>query len=208
MVGHLLPPPAASAVPRSRWRLAASTAAMRSLAGFAGALAAGVALMCAPHARADEIDGLRDLNLQVYGRLDQHCLLGSISDADFGDLTRAGMRAESRVALDCNVPINVKISAANGALANTRHPEGQGPFAGSIGYNLAVRIPVRRPAHDMMTRDFESRDLAGAGQTFNTGDGIAVDGMSLKVALEPVTNQAGLLAGRYTETIEITVTPS
>jgi spore coat protein U-like protein len=188
--------------------LAGSMAATRSLAGLASALAAGAALMFAPHAHANEIDGLRDLNLQVYGHLDQHCLLGSIDDADFGDLTRPGKRAESHIALNCNVPISVKISAAHGALANERHPEGQGPFAGSVDYSLEVRVPVRRPAHDMMVRNFESRDLAGAGQSFNTGDGIAVDGMNLRVALEPVTNQAGLLAGRYSETIEITVTPS
>ena len=197
---------AASRRDRSSPRAAVNT--LRASTVLVGAAAALTGLMLASQVRADEIDGLRDLHLQVYGRLDQHCLLGSISGADFGDITRSGLRAESRVALDCNVPINVKISAANGALANARHPEGQGPFAGSVDYNLEVRIPVRRPAHDMVVHDFESHTLAGAGQTFNTGDGIAVDGMNLNVALEPVTSQAGLLAGHYSETIEITVTPS
>lgn len=196
-----LPSPLASATRFSPLRMATVA---HLLALFV--LVAGAAL--ASQAHADEIDGLRDLNLQVYGRLDQHCILGSISNADFGDLTRPGMRADSHLALDCNVPINVKISAANGALANSRHPEGQGPFAGSVDYNVEVQLPIRRPAHDVMVKHFESRDLAGAGQTFNTGEAIAVDGMNLRVALEPVTSTAGLLAGHYSETIEITVTPS
>jgi spore coat protein U-like protein len=183
-------------------------ATLLCFAMLAGALAAGAALAFAADARADEIDGLRDLSLQVYGHLDQHCVLGSVDDADFGDLTHPGKHAESHVALDCNVPINVKISATNGALANDRHPQGQGPYAGSVPYSLEVRIPVRRPANDIMTRSFESKDLVGGGQTFDTGGGIAVDGMSLEVALAPPDSPAGLLAGRYSETIEITVTPS
>jgi spore coat protein U-like protein len=180
----------------------------RALATLGVVLAVGAALALATHARADEIDGLRDVKLQVFGQLDQHCLIGKIDDADFGDLTRPGLRTDSRVALDCNVPINVKISAAHGAIANERYPQGQGPYAGAVPYRLEVRIPVRRPEHDVVTRSFDSQDLVAAGQTVNTGDGIAVDGMNLSVALSPPTNQAGLLAGHYSETIEITVTPS
>lgn len=192
---------------RSAWS-APRASSLRSFALFAGALAAGGALALASHARADEVDGLRSLNLQVYGHLDQHCALGKIDDADFGDLTRTGMRAESRVGLDCNVPINVNISAAHGAIAHERYPQGQGPYAGSVPYRLEVQIPVRRPAHDVVTRSFEGGDLVAAGQTINTGDGIAVDGMNLSVALGPPVGTAGLLAGHYSETIEITVTPS
>jgi hypothetical protein len=163
--------------------------------------------MAAADARADDIDGLRGMNLQVYGHLDQHCQLGKIDDADFGDLARPGLRADSRVALDCNMPININISAAHGAIANERYPLGQGPYAGSVPYRLEVRIPVRRPGHDVVTHSFEGQDLVAAGQTVNTGDGIAVDGMNLSVALGPPVGRAGLLAGHYSETIEITVTP-
>jgi spore coat protein U-like protein len=186
----------------------APRATSRGLTALGVVLVAGAALTLAPHARADEIDGLRSMNLQVYGHLDQHCMLGKIDDADFGDLTRPGMHADSRVALDCNMPINVRISAAHGAVANERYPQGQGPYAGAVPYRLEVRIPVRRPAHDVVTRSFEGQDLVAAGQTVNTGDGIAVDGMNLSVALSPPANSAGLLAGHYSETIEITVTPS
>jgi hypothetical protein len=184
------------------------TATPRVLTALGVALVAGAALTLASHARADEIDGRRSMNLQVYGHLDQHCALGKIDDADLGDLTRPGLRADSRVALDCNMPINVKISAAHGAIANERYPQGQGPYAGAVPYRLDVRIPVRRPEHGVVTRHFDGQDLVAAGQTFNTGDGIAVDGMNLSVALGPPVGTAGLLAGHYSETIEITVTPS
>ena len=181
-----------------------SVATLRALTALGCGLGA---LALAAHARADEIDGLRSVNLHVYGHLDEHCALGKIDGADFGDLTRPGLRADSHVALDCNVPINLNISAAHGAIANERHPQGQGPYAGAVPYRLEVRIPVRRPSHDVVTRSFDSQDLL-AGRTVNTGDGIAVDGMNLSVALAPPAGDAGLLAGRYSETIEITVTPS
>jgi hypothetical protein len=198
---------ATRSAPRTR-RAQTTVGSLRALAVCSGALATCAVLLVGSPAHANEMDGLRDLNLQVYGRLEQHCAIGKIDDAELGDLTRPGIRAESRVALDCNVPINVKITAANGALANDHYPLGQGPYAGSVLYSLEVRIPVRHPWHEIMTRRFESRALAGGGQTFNTGDGIAVDGVKLKVALQPTTSPAGLLAGRYSETIEITVTPS
>ena len=187
---------------------AARAARVASAATLASALAAGVALALAGAAHADDIEGLRSLNLQVYGSLEQHCALGRISDADFGDLTQPGKHAGARVDLDCNVPINVNISAAHGALAHERHPNGQGPYAGSVPYSLDVRIPVRLPARDVIRHSFESKDLLAGGQTFNTGNGIAVDGMDLSIALGPAGGDAGLLAGHYSETIEITVTPS
>ncbi len=203
-----LPPRVASEHPRSPARTRPLAAALRALTALGVVFAAGATLTLASHARADEIDGLRSVKLQVLGRLDQHCALGKIDDADFGDLTRPGMHANSRVGLDCNMPINVNISAAHGAIANERYPQGQGPYAGSVPYQLEVRIPVRRPEHDVVTRNFDGQDLVAAGQTVNTGDGIAVDGMDLSVALGPPVGTAGLLAGHYSETIEITVTPS
>lgn len=198
-----LPPLGACAPPRDR-----TAATLRALTALGVVLGAGAAMALASHARADEIDGLRSVKLQVHGQLEQHCMLGKIDDADLGDLERPGLHTDTRVALDCNVPVNVNISAAHGAIANERYPQGQGPYAGSVPYRLDVRIPVRRPEHDVVTGSFDGHDLLAAGQTVNTGDGIAVDGMNLSVALGQPAGTAGLLAGRYSETIEITVTPS
>jgi hypothetical protein len=173
-----------------------------------GLLIAGLLAAVSPSvAPAEEIDGLKSLNVSLYGRLDERCAVGAIDSVDFGDLTRPGGRAHSQVSLDCNLPISVTVSAAHGALANDHYPTGQGAYAGSVLYSLGFMVPVRRPSRDVVLRNFRGGDLIGAGQTFTTGDGIAVDGMSLEVSLEKPTAEAGLLAGSYGETIEITVTP-
>jgi spore coat protein U-like protein len=171
---------------------------------FIAGLVAAISPSAAP---AEEIGGLKSLNVAIYGRIDERCAVGAIDSVDFGDLTRPGGRTHSQVSLDCNVPISVTVSAAHGALANDRYPAGQGPYAGSVRYSLGFKVPVRRPSQSVVLRNFRSGDLVGAGQTFTTGDGIAVDGMSLEVALEKPTAEAGLLAGSYGDTIEITVTP-
>jgi hypothetical protein len=177
------------------------------MSAAAVALAGAAACLLATDARAAEIDGLRSMDVRVFGRLDEHCSVGKIDDADFGDLATVGKRRASRVALDCNMPITVTITATNGALAHERYPGGQGPFAGSVPYSLGVELPVRHPTPATLHEQYEGADLIGAGQSFNTGDGIAVDGMRLEVALHQPASDAGLLAGSYAETIEITVTP-
>jgi spore coat protein U-like protein len=169
-------------------------------------LAAAGLLMASP-AASEEISGLRTMNLNLHGRLGERCALGAIDSVDFGDLSHPGAPAHTRVALDCNVPISITVSAAHGALANERYPLGQGPYAGSVAYRLGFKVPVRHPWESLLLRSFKGGDLVGPGQTFTTGDGIAVDGMNLEVALEKPTAEAGLLAGTYGETIEITVTP-
>jgi spore coat protein U-like protein len=188
------------------WTGAGDPSRRLAIAGLSTLTGALLALSATP-ASSEEIGGLRSMNLDVHGRLDQRCALGAIDSVDFGDLTHPGGRARARVALDCNVPISVTVSAAHGALANERYPQGQGPYAGSVPYSLGFKVPVRHPWESVMLRSFKSSDLVGVGQTFTTGDGIAVDGMSLEVALEKPSGDAGLLAGSYGETIEITVTP-
>jgi len=191
-----------------RWSASrrAGTRADARAAVVAPLAAIGLLLMASP-AASEEIGGLRTMSLDLHGRLGERCALGAIDSVDFGDLSRPGARAYTRVALDCNVPISITVSAAHGALANDRYPLGQGPYAGSVDYRLGFKVPVRHPWESVLLRSFKGGDLVGPGQTFTTGDGIAVDGMNLEVALEKPAAEAGLLAGAYSETIEITVTP-
>jgi spore coat protein U-like protein len=143
----------------------------------------------------------------VHGDIAQYCLLGQIGDVDFGDLTRPNLQVQTHVRLDCNMPFQIHIEAANGGLTNTAYPKGQGPYAGSLDYTLGVSIPLRRPAAAMLEHSFSSRELL-AGRTLSSGDGIALDGMGLTVALGQPAGKAGLLGGEYAETIVITVAPS
>lgn len=83
-------------------------------------------------------------------------------------------------------------------------PNGQGPFGGKLPYQLAIKMPVRYPAQQTISRTFTSQQLLGGGVISSNG-GIATDGMILAVELGQPSGEAGLLAGEYSETITITV---
>jgi spore coat protein U-like protein len=168
-------------------------------------LALAAAAFAAP-ASASEIENVRSLDIAVSGSIRQHCAMGSIGNMDFGNLERRGLGAQTRVAFDCNIPFTITIRGAQGALTNTRMPNGQGPYGGSLPYSLAVQLPVRHPSTQMVTRTFGSRQLQ-AGGIISSNGGIATDGMVLAVELGLPSGEAGLLAGDYSETITITVSP-
>ena len=168
------------------------------------------ALACATfagRANAADIDNVRSLDLGVRGTIAQHCAMGDIPNVDFGDITRPGLTVATRVALSCNVPFNMTIRAQNGGLANDHYPRGQGPYAGTLPYRIGIAMPVRRPNQSVVARDFDSRELTG-GREISTAGAIAVDGMALNISLGRPSGEAGLLAGNYGETIEITIAPS
>ena len=158
-------------------------------------------------AAAEEIDNVRTVNIAIDGTVSQRCAMGGIGDMDFGDLNRRGLSAKARVALDCNIPFTMNITGATGALTHTSMPLGQGPYSGSLPYSLGVSMPVRHPSVEMLSRTFDSRQLRGGG-TLSSNGGIATDGMTLSIDLGAPSGEAGLLAGSYSETITITVTPS
>lgn len=157
-------------------------------------------------ARAEAIMGVKSLDMLVHGTIGQHCAMGGVGGMNFGDLTRPDLQASAAIQFSCNVPFQVKVQAANGGLTNQTFPNGQGPYSGSLPYTIGFAVPVRKPAEWMVSADFNSRDLR-AGRTFNSAGGIATQGMMLNVALGRPSGEAGLLAGDYSETIVITVTP-
>lgn len=160
----------------------------------------------AASAHAETMIGVKSIDMLVHGTIAQHCAMGGIGDMKFGDLTRPDLQASVAVQFSCNVPFRVKVQAANGGLTNTAFPHGQGPYAGSLPYTIGFAIPVLKPAEWMVDRSFNSRELTG-GRTFDSAGGIATRGMKLDVALGRPSGDAGLLAGDYSETIVITVTP-
>lgn len=158
-------------------------------------------------AAADSMANLKTIDLNVHGTIGQHCAMGTIGNMSFGDITRPNLRIATRVSFDCNVPFTVTIKAQNGALTNNAYPHGQGPYSGTLPYRIGIDLPLRRPDRTQIERTFESRELTG-GRTISSEGGIAVDGMALDVALGRPSGEAGLLAGNYGETIEITVAPT
>ncbi len=177
------------------------------LAAAACAIAATIGGAGSAEARPDSVENVKRVELNVHGQISQFCELGHIDDMSFGDLTRRNLSRTARVALSCNVPFEMKIQAAHGGLANDLYPNGQGPYAGTVTYNLDVSIPVLKPQSSVVRRSFTSRQLMG-GAVVSSGGGIALDGMDLNVSLDPPSRDAGLLAGNYGETIVITVAPS
>lgn len=172
----------------------------------ATALALLIGSMGAAPSRADTISGVKSIDMLVHGTISQHCAMGGIGDMKFGDLNRSNLQASAAVQFSCNVPFSVKVQAAHGGLTNTAYPQGQGPYAGSLPYTIGFTIPVLKPAEWLVDRSFNGSDLT-AGRTFSSGGGIATRGMKLDVALGRPSGDAGLLAGDYSETIVITVTP-
>lgn len=173
-----------------------------------GAALLGVmALSEAAQADIPQSSDSRSVQFNVHGRIEQHCTMGSIGDVDFGDITRPNLSSSAHVQLSCNVPFAIRIQSAHGGLANVQYPQGQGPYSGTLDYTLGVAIPLRRPDSVMLERSFSSRELM-SGRMLSSGDGIALDGMALTVALGRPSGEAGLLGGNYAETIVITIAPT
>ncbi|NIJ21589.1 hypothetical protein FHS95_003292 [Sphingomonas naasensis] len=177
------------------------------IAGAAIGAAVLVGLAATP-ATAQEIANVKSVDIAVQGSIAQRCQMGTIAATDFGRIGTTGNQGvQQRIQLDCNVPFTMQIKAQNGALAHSELPNGQGVYAGSVPYSLDVQLPVRRPTPEMISRVFEGRMLRG-GQAISSNGGIAMDGLLLKLSLENVTSEAGLLAGHYGEVIEITIAPN
>lgn len=132
--------------------------------------------------------------------------MGGIEDMDFGNLERRGLNRQVPVAFNCNMPFTMTINGERGALTHSTMPNGQGSYGGQLPYSLSVEMPVRHPATRMLNQSFTSQQLQ-AGGTISSNGGIATDGMILSVELGLPTGEAGLLAGKYSEMITITVSP-
>ena len=157
-------------------------------------------------AHAGSIDGVTDLDLVVSGSIVEQCAAGSAPNVDFGNLERRGLGTQSEVAFYCNIPFTMNINGANGALTHNQMPMGQGPYAGAVEYSMGISIPLRNPSRRVLQQTFHSRTLQ-AGGVLNSNGGIATEGMQLSIELAPPSSSAGLLAGEYSETITITVSP-
>lgn len=174
--------------------------------GSAIALAT-LAVLASSVAQAGETGG-KSLMLEAVGRITPQCGIGAVGDVDFGDLTRRGLATQTRFGLACNVPFDINLRSANGGLAHETLPRGQGPFSGLATYRFSIDVPLaggRGEQGGSASGVFSSRQLQ-AGQVISSRGGVAFDGGRLSIEMtEP--EGAGLLAGRYWETVEISLVP-
>jgi hypothetical protein len=171
-----------------------------------GVVALALGAAAAAPVAAEEIENVRSLTMQVKGRIVERCTIGRISGLNFGDLTRPNLQLSANIPLSCNVPFDIKVQSKFGGLAHVEQPKGEGPYAGTLPYSIGFQMAVRRPQTSLVSGSFQSLDLVG-GRSFSSAGGIITDGIAMLVSLGQPSSDAGLLAGRYREVIEITVSP-
>lgn len=151
---------------------------------------------------ADNLDVGKTLNVTVTGQIVPRCEIQGGGDIDFGELT-GGERATALFGFNCNVPFDLGVTSARGGLAHVTKPQGEGPFSGVLPYDVTLTVPTLRPAPRMVQASFSSTDHTGM---LSSGDGIAAGGGKIEFRTRQPAG-AGLLAGQYTETLTVTVTP-
>lgn len=154
----------------------------------------------------DALDaGVERLDIEVAGHIAPRCGMGSIEDRHLGSIDGGGMSLQTELALDCNVPFALTFASANGGLAHATMPLGQGPYAGRLAYQMQVDLPVRLPRQRTVSRAFSS-DQMRAGAVVSSLNGISDGPARIRMYFETARG-AGLLAGRYSETVTITLAP-
>jgi hypothetical protein len=181
-------------------------ASERSLKPRVAAIAAvALALVAAGvPAQAETTTPANQVNLTLSGDITAACNVGDGSPVDLGEL-RGGVGFSANLGLSCNVPFDLTLRSANGGLTHDRSPNGEGPFAGTLHYRLKVQVPLITPSRTNMGGDFTSTELRAA-RSISSGSGIAIGGATLSLVTQEPTG-AGLLAGKYSETISLTIAP-
>lgn len=183
-------------------------AAVRPMARVGGLVALMLAAAVASTASAepmrdrDRDEAARQLQVQVTGRIKASCQLNGGGELNMGEL-RGGERATALFGLDCNVPFDLALRSQRGGLAHVSQPQGEGPFAGTLPYDVLLTVPTLRPELAVVQANFKSTQMSGQ---LSSGDGIAAGSGKLEFRMRDAPG-AGLLAGQYTETLTLIVTP-
>ncbi|MNU67282.1 hypothetical protein D3C71_566160 [compost metagenome] len=146
-----------------------------------------------------------ELSVTLAGRIDDHCAISGGGAMALGELT-PGESVAADFSLDCNVPFDIRIASANGGLTHLTKPDGEGPFAGRLPYDLQVRIPTLNPGASSLTGSFSSAELRGEA-IMSSGQAVAAAGRSRLALTTRNVQGAGLLAGDYSEILTISVEP-
>lgn len=144
------------------------------------------------------------LSVMVSGAIAERCELSGGGAVDLGEL-QGGEEFSAPLGLDCNMPFDIGVRSLRGALAHETQPGGEGPYSGALTYRLSLTIPVVDPLPATLRSSFSSAELVSE-RTLSSGDAIAAGGASMRVKMDRPAG-AGLLAGRYTETVTLTITP-
>ena len=150
------------------------------------------------------VENSTGFDVLVAGRIPSRCALGRGGDIDFGELT-GGLQRSVAVGLDCNVPFDLSVKAANGAIAHTASAAGEGGFSGRLSYDLGIELPLSAPRIHVVSQTVGSHMLL-SGLTISSGNAIAAGGVNISFMTKNPEG-LGLLAGDYSETIMMTISP-
>ncbi len=144
------------------------------------------------------------VSLAVSGTISSHCQLSGGGSVELGRLS-GDEHFVAPFGLDCNVPFDIGVRSQRGGLVNSRQPLGEGPFSGTLLYDVRVSFPVLRPERTLVEASFNSMEIT-AGGVLSSGEGISAGGGAIELrTIAP--SGAGLLAGRYTETLSLVLVP-
>jgi hypothetical protein len=167
-------------------------------------LGAVAMLVAAGAARADSIESTSGFDVAVTGRIVSDCRLSGGGTFDLGELTGNEV-VTADFGLRCNLPVDISFESARGGLAHVTKPRGEGPFAGTLAYTLNVVVPTLAPTSGVMSAAYSSTELT-ARKTLTSGDAIAAGGGQIQIRVQRPQG-AGLLAGEYLETLNVTLQP-
>ena len=156
-----------------------------------------------PSPKPPTVEMGNEMSVRVQGHIRSRCALGNGGVVDMGDLTRAAT-AEVHIGLTCNVPFVLKIDAVNGAMNHTEMPGGQGGYEGRVQYGVGIVVPLLDPTPGQMSGQYAGHELR-RGVSLDSRNAIARGGATIKFSTFGSENS--LLAGVYSETINMTVQP-
>ena len=179
----------------------------RLLASVCGAVLLGSALpsVAVAHQGLADANYTPELSVTLVGRIEDRCSISGGGTLALGELT-PGEAVSADFSLDCNVPFDIRILSENGGLTHLTKPEGEGPFAGRLPYELGIRIPVLNPGPSTLNHSFTSSELSGE-VVLSSGQAVAAARPSRLVLTTRNVPGAGLLAGDYSEMLTVSVAP-
>lgn len=144
------------------------------------------------------------VDVVLVGNIAPQCSIDGGGRIALGELT-GHERVEAPFDFSCNVPFELVVRSASGAMVHMDKPHGEGPYSGTLPYRLGISLPTLSPSPVQIGKDFSSSEMLG-GAIISSGDAIAAGGgnMLLQTVLPESTD---LLAGKYSDSITIVVHP-
>lgn len=186
-------------------------AAVRPMARVGGLMALATLVgasnvVAGPTDKARGLEVGERLELALEGRIVERCEIQGGGNVDLGELS-GGREMSASFGLDCNLPFQIDLRSERGGLAHVNQPLGEGPFAGTLVYDLKVAVPTLRPRGErvLVEADFSSMELTSV-RSVSSGEGISSGRGEVLLRTRAPTG-AGLLAGQYMETLTMTIAP-